>query len=97
MGSQPITTSLLGGVKECFRTATIAKLSEFFDLPDEHNGDEFKRHPRMFPSASKVSREHQALKKHALSNYSVTTTESDHRKLLGLIRDENKISLKQLE
>jgi hypothetical protein len=84
MGSQPITTSLLGGVKECFRTATIAKLSEFFDLPDEHNGDEFKRHPRMFPSASKVSREHQALKKHALSMVRSSRRDSQYGKICSL-------------
>jgi len=59
-------------------------LSEFFDSPDEHNGDESKRHPRMFPSASKVSRERQASNKHALSMVRLSRRDSQYGEICSL-------------
>jgi hypothetical protein len=47
-----------------FRTATVSGLSEFFDSPDSDEEDEKQK--RLFPSASTVARERQALNKYAL-------------------------------
>jgi len=59
-----------------FRTATVAGLSEFFDCTEDNNDDAPQR--RMFPSASAVARERQALNKYALEVVGVTQRSSQY-------------------
>jgi hypothetical protein len=61
-----------------FRTATVSRLSEFFDTPDEEDDDESGKKQRMFPSASKVSRECQALNKYAISKVGLSRKDTKY-------------------
>ena len=58
-----------------FRTATVTGLSEFFDEPESDNVTEAKK-KRIFPSASKVSRERQALNRYTISRVGLTRRSS---------------------
>jgi hypothetical protein len=58
-----------------FWTATATGLSEFFDEPESDNVMESKK-KRIFPSASKVSRERQALNRYAISRVGLTRRSS---------------------
>jgi hypothetical protein len=56
-----------------FRTATVSGLTEFFDEIDDVGGCPKSR---MFPSASAVSRERQALNRYALETVGLTRRET---------------------
>jgi hypothetical protein len=59
-----------------FRTATVSGLSEFFDSPGSDEEDEKQK--QLFPSASTVARERQALNKYALQEIGFRRRESPY-------------------
>jgi hypothetical protein len=66
-----------------FRTATVTGLSEFFDEPESDNVTEAKK-KRIFPSASKVSRERQALNRYTISRVGLTRRSSPYGEIYHL-------------
>jgi len=60
-----------------FSTATVSGLSEFFDSPDTDNEEDDKE-KRLFPSASTVARERQALNKYALCEIGLQRRDSQY-------------------
>jgi hypothetical protein len=60
-----------------FRTATVSGLSKFFDSPDTDNEEDDKE-KRLFPSASTVARERQALNKYALREIGLQRRDSQY-------------------
>jgi hypothetical protein len=53
-------------------------LKEFFDIPEVDEADDLTPKSRMFPSASTVSRERQALNKYALSRIGLTRKDTHY-------------------
>jgi hypothetical protein len=66
-----------------FRTATVSGLTEFFDSTQSEHAAESKK-KRIFPSASKVSREHQALNNYAIRRVGSTRRESPYGEIYSL-------------